>query len=640
MDIDRKYTLVYLSLIVYAICILVFTSVIYNTSNRELLNKIDQKLELGAIGLNSILGKDFHSNLSKEQGLSPQKNEELDLKLTDYANDLDLAYVYSLKKFPEGIRFVVSSITPAEQEDHTYKPVYFDEYSEMDTAVELAFSSGIKQFAEYQDQWGKFRSVFIPFTSAPGSQYVLGADIRLREVNAILHRGLIYAMIGCFLFVFITLPLVIIMIRSIGREHKQHCWSLTHDMLTGMANKHQLFEDLKNHQNVHLGIIKINRFSDITTVYGPAISDNIIKQFSCRLANYEHEKIRDYRAFYIDGNDFAVLVTHKIDPAAEDSVVNGLVSHLTVNDYKLTEDKSIHLSISLGGIHATTEDTLLAEDIYSMANIAVAEAHKRNLCVFIYDTQDENLPKFYKENLQRIENLKRALLEKRLIAYYQPIFRSGKIREISHYECLARIVDFEGNVLFNPDEFIPYAHRAKLYYLITNTMVIHAINHVIQTNNSVSVNISVSDIMSDHMSYNIYKKLKRSGIAHKIQFELLEDEHIEDIRHAVRTIKMFKSIGVRFGIDDVGKNYSNFDRLISLPVDFIKIDRSVIQYIARNEDTRKIVQDLISVAHKKDVEVVAEYCAAKEITDMAESLGADYLQGFYLAKPSKPVIVS
>ncbi len=638
MDINRKYTLIYFSLGVYALYVLAFTIVIYNISNRELLYKIDQKLELSAKGMNAILGRDFHNHLTKTNGLSPEKNREVDLKLTEYANDLGVAYVYSLKMFPEGIRFVTSSITPAEQQDNTYRPVYFDEYEDMDPAVAAAFTSGIKQFAEYQDEWGKFRSVFLPFTSSNGSQYVLGADIRLREVNSILNQGIIYAFAGCFLFVFVTLPFVILMIRSISREHYRLRQSLTHDVLTGLANKHQLFEYLKKYTNVHLAIININRFSDITTVHGPSISDSIIKQFGCRLASFEHESIQSYRAFYIDSNTFAALVYHTIEPATENSVVSALVEHLTVNDYKLIEGKTTHLSISMGCVRAAAEDMLLGEDIYSMANIAVTEAQQRNQCVFLYNLEDESLPKFYKDNLERIENLKKALYEKRLIAYYQPIFHSGKNREISHYECLARIVDFEGNILFTPDEFIPHAHRAKLYYLITNTMIIHAINHVIQTNDSVSVNISVSDVMNEHMTNNIYKKLKRSGVADKIQFELLEDEYIEDMKHVVRTIKMFQSIGVRFGIDDVGKNYSNFDRIVNLPVDFIKIDRSVIQYIARDDDARKVVQDLVSLAHKKNVNVIAEYCAAKEITDMAESLGADYLQGFYLAKPKKATI--
>ena len=160
-----------------------------------------------------------------------------------------------------------------------------------------------------------------------------------------------------------------------------------------------------------------------------------------------------------------------------------------------------------------------------------------------------------------------------------------------------------------------------------------AILFALQTKKDVSVNLSVCDITNENTVAKVYRHIKRSGVGKQILFELLEDEYIKDYRPIVRFIFKMRGIGVRFGIDDVGKNYSNFDRLINLPLDFIKIDGSVIRFVNRNEDARGVVKDMISIAHKNDIRVIAEYCSCEKITQMAISLGVDYLQGFYLGKP-------
>ena len=117
----------------------------------------------------------------------------------------------------------------------------------------------------------------------------------------------------------------------------------------------------------------------------------------------------------------------------------------------------------------------------------------------------------------------------------------------------------------------------------------------------------------------------------------MENEPITNRRAVVEFIQKAQQLGVRFGIDDLGRSHSNIDRLMSLPLDFIKIDGCIITLIAEDVSTQKVVSELVAIARKHELKVTAEYCHDEATTLMAEKLGIDYLQGFYLGKPSRAI---
>jgi EAL domain-containing protein (putative c-di-GMP-specific phosphodiesterase class I) len=97
-------------------------------------------------------------------------------------------------------------------------------------------------------------------------------------------------------------------------------------------------------------------------------------------------------------------------------------------------------------------------------------------------------------------------------------------------------------------------------------------------------------------------------------------------------IKKIQKLGSKIGMDDLGKGYSNIERLMNLPVNFVKLDRSIMEHITESLEIQNLTKGIIRLAHKKKLTVTAEFCANKLITDMAIMLGVDYLQGFYFAE--------
>ena len=633
MKLKKKYGLIYSVLLVYALCTVTYTSYVYVTTKKDLLSRIDNQLYLAAKGANSFLGSELYATLSTDKDLPDAEKQRLDYLLTDYANAMGVAYVYTLKRFDTDVRFVVSSLTPKEQKNQSYEPAYFEKYDDMDPSINTAFLTGEVQFAEYRDKWGTFRSIFYPFLSGSDRSHVVGVDIKIDVVRALQKRSVIYSLLACLFFLFVTLPLILIVLRSIAREYRHRVSMFTKDPLTGLPNKNQLLNDLNNSLDVYLAIISISRLGEVTAVHGLSMGDQILKQFAIRLSGFNHFSIKSFKCYYIHGNDFAMVVDHPIPPDQEESVANKLVDLLTVKDYEISESEIVHLSCSIGGVQGDDSARYSPEDLFSMAHMALVETKKKKQNIFFYRANDEYLPSFYKHNLLRVDQLKKALNENRIKGYYHPIFCAKSKNKIVRYECLARLIDEQGNVLLGPDEFIPCAHRSKLYTRITEVILNDAIDFAKKTKNDVSVNLSVSDIVNERAATKIFRRVKRSGVAHHIMFELLEDEYIADYRPIIRFILKLKRAGIRFGIDDVGKNYSNFDRLVSLPVDFIKIDGSVIRYVDTNEYARDVVSDIVAIAHRNNISVVAEYCSSVSTTETAIELGADYLQGFYLAKP-------
>ena len=96
-----------------------------------------------------------------------------------------------------------------------------------------------------------------------------------------------------------------------------------------------------------------------------------------------------------------------------------------------------------------------------------------------------------------------------------------------------------------------------------------------------------------------------------------------------------KSYGCKIAIDDFGTGYSNFDYLMKLNVDFIKIDGSMIRYLDYDENAKLVTQLIVDFAKKLKIKTIAEFVHSSKINDIVKEMDIDYSQGFYLGEPTK-----
>ena len=150
-----------------------------------------------------------------------------------------------------------------------------------------------------------------------------------------------------------------------------------------------------------------------------------------------------------------------------------------------------------------------------------------------------------------------------------------------------------------------------------------------------SVNLSIEDINDNEVVQKIIHTITTTNTAHQITFEILESEGIENYNSVANFIAQAQSLGARIAIDDFGTGYSNFEHILKLNIDFIKIDGSLITGIANHLRHRIIVETISNFAQKIGAKTIAEFVSTEETYTTLKSIGIDYAQGYYLGKPAK-----
>ena len=199
---------IYLTSTIYMVWIIAFTIYNYQEHKTELLNTLDTRLELAARNFVNILPKNLHhKNLSKNS-ISKSQDLEFVKKFNEYAKTNNIHYIYSMIMKNNKIFFVASNAT---EEDITKNDggFYFYHYDDAAPYIYESFKNKEASFHNVNDQWGSFRSVFVPLQAKDGTVYVIGADVLTEDISKLLFDELIHAMVVSLFFIVATIPLFI-----------------------------------------------------------------------------------------------------------------------------------------------------------------------------------------------------------------------------------------------------------------------------------------------------------------------------------------------------------------------------------------------------------------------------------------------
>ncbi|MFY4863388.1 EAL domain-containing protein, partial [Aliarcobacter butzleri] len=237
------------------------------------------------------------------------------------------------------------------------------------------------------------------------------------------------------------------------------------------------------------------------------------------------------------------------------------------------------------------------------------------------------------QNLEMATSIKEALLEDRIVCHYQPLI-DIETGEIYSFETLVRMIDKDGNII-PPIKFLDFSKKVKLYSSITRKVIKEACETFKHRNENFSINLNIADIKDKETVKEIIKNITETNTASKVTFEILESEGIENYDEVISFINQIKALGAKIAIDDFGTGYSNFEHLLRLDVNYIKIDGSLIKNIASDEKHRIIVETIVSFARRIGIKTVAEFVADKQILEIIKEIGVSCAQGYYIGKPEK-----
>jgi len=410
-------------------------------------------------------------------------------------------------------------------------------------------------------------------------------------------------------------------------ESKEEIKKQKTDLLTGLENRNQLVEDLKTVTNPTVFYINIDDFSGFNEFYGSTIGDHVLINLAKILRRLKDKN--NFRLYKFQSDQFILLFEDKYyDNTFFEELVNKI--EYQISTLQMENQNRISISLTSGAANYHSNDNYQNLILYAFIARKKAQELKKKFMAFDHTMRkSEN----YAQNIEWIKKIKEALLEDRIVTYYQPII-DNKSGEIVKYETLVRMLDKEGNTV--PTwTFLEIAQKSKLYPQITRIVIDKAFKAFEDfPQYDFSLNLTIEDILSKEITDYIYDKLKHYKNSHSVIFEITESEEVRDYDNINKFIENVKKYGVKIAIDDFGSGYANFEHIISIDADFIKIDGTLIKNIDTDKNARIITEAIITFSQKLGKKTIAEFIHCEEIYTIVKDLGADYSQGFHLGMPS------
>ncbi|KLE10162.1 chemotaxis protein [Aliarcobacter butzleri L354] len=391
------------------------------------------------------------------------------------------------------------------------------------------------------------------------------------------------------------------------------------DSLTNIGNRYKLIEDVSKSVNPCISILDIVSFSDVNDFFGYKTGDNVLKIVARKIEELLIDK-ENYKV-YRDHSDTFCIVAQNED---RDKFIKNIDEiSKTIGKVPIVI-KSRELYVQLSYVFSFESK----ENLLETANI-IKRYSQANKNIIIYDKALE-LEKDYEKNIFWTLKIKKALDEDKIVPYFQPIYNL-KTNKIEKYEALVRLID--GNNVISPYYFLDISKKSKQYLQLTKTMIQKTFDYFRDKDFEFSINLTFEDIKSEYISSFIIELLKEYKIGHRVVFEIVESEEIDNFRKINEFFVTIREYGCKIAIDDFGSGYSNFEYLAKLNVDYIKIDGSLIKDILINKSSQNIVSMLVNFAKGQNVKTIAEFVSNKDILNKVRELGIDYVQGYYIKEP-------
>ena len=397
--------------------------------------------------------------------------------------------------------------------------------------------------------------------------------------------------------------------------------SLVTDPLTGLGNRQAYLESLGSMRHPALILVNIDRFKHINEFYGSDVGDHLL-QAVAKLLEKALPEDRNARLFRLGGDDFGILIECR-DEARLKELIEKLLRTFDEETF-VVDNLAIDISVSIGAS--------MDEKLFETADMALKSVKSSRRSRYALYNPSLDVSETIAGNIHALRQLKTAISRDAVIPYFHPIVEIATGR-IEKYEALARLKVGQSEVV-TPYFFIEAAKQAKLSGVITTRILRRTLAIARGTEAFFSVNLSAEDVSSEQERGKVLALLRsHKDVAPRIVFEILETEEIEDYELVSDFIREVKRYGCGISIDDFGSGYSNFEKLLQLDIDIIKIDGSLIKNVDHDTHAELVVRTIVDFARGANLATVAEFVHSEAVYRKVRELGIDYAQGYYLGEP-------
>ena len=426
---------------------------------------------------------------------------------------------------------------------------------------------------------------------------------------------------------------------------QQLSWNATHDALTGLLNRREFEERVRRALNgshadgeLHaLLYVDLDQFKIVNDTCGHVAGDELLRQLSGLLQR--QMRATDILA-RLGGDEFGVLLEHC--PLEQATRIAEQLRDVTRQFRFVWDQKTFEISASIG-VMPIHRDSGTLPQLLSAVDMAcyVAKERGRNR-YHVYQESDADFARRHGEMLW-VTRINQALREHHFVLYRQAIVSTRPPHAIHHYEVLLRIRNQDGT-LSEPGSFLPAAERYDLMTAIDRWVITHlflsqgdtlrAADSELEPPTMAAINLSGASLSDETFLDFVHATLAEHSInPRQICFEITETVAISHLDRAISFINALRKLGCRFALDDFGSGLSSFGYLKNLPVDFLKIDGSLVRNVVDSPVDAAMVQAVHEIGHVMGLKTIAEYVENEALRQRLIEMGVDYMQGFAIEMP-------
>jgi diguanylate cyclase (GGDEF)-like protein/PAS domain S-box-containing protein len=430
-------------------------------------------------------------------------------------------------------------------------------------------------------------------------------------------------------------------VRDVTEEHEAQVRTRlvsSRDPLTMLLNRSALGDALavrirearRLDEDLSLLLLDLDDFKHVNDALGHPFGDRLLIAVARRL---ERSFRADDVVARLGGDEFAAVLR---GVSLEDACRIAREIAETIEAPFLIDGRQVAIAASVGVASLACRPALTEGDLMRLAEVAMYSAKRRHSRVVAYET-DQRVSPNGGADFSRLGEMHSGIGRHEFVLVYQPWLRASD-GKVDACEALLRWNHpFRGTV--SPGDFLPLAERAGLIRELDLIALDLACRQTAAwrdagLNMRVAVNASRESLLDEEYGRQVGAALSRYGLGGpEIEIEITEQGVLGDPGQAARFAERLDRIGVKLALDDFGTGYSSFAQLRELKVSTLKIDQSFVSGALAREKDAAIVETIISLGHKLDKDVVAEGVENVETLNHLRVLGADYIQGYAVARP-------
>lgn len=514
-----------------------------------------------------------------------------------------------------------------------------------EAATEVATSgshTSIVVYADVANQPPILGEVYHPVFADGEIKYIIRVLVDLEEA----YTSLSQALYGGAIFIFILLiavtsyPFAKYFHTSKAQRKidiKAH-YLATHDVLTNAYNRNA-FQDYApkilrscgdRETSAIIFLFDLDNFKEINDYYSHHAGDQILRAFAQTLKS---NLPKNGLLARLGGDEFVVIISD-IDPTLAIDEILDVPEELAteIDDGR----QIIHAAVS-AGVAIYPRDGSNINELMRNADLALYSAKsdsKTKLCKY-----DAQMGKTFNDRLDLRDEFKFALLESEIEPFYQPLINTST-GQIEGFEALARWRHPKRGVL-TPGVFYEMLDDIELSAMVGDIMFEKIITNMNEWTNAqipfgtIGLNAGEGDLLRPGFSLKILSELAKNNLPNEsIAIEIVETCMFGNNKDLfINHLNALKNAGCRIALDDFGTGYSSITQIKEIPCTTVKIDKSFIENVAESEADRAIIQALLNLGRELGFHLIMEGIETKEQMEILNQIGAQYMQGFYFAKP-------